>query len=561
MRFYIKTLLIAIVFSFIEGQVKSQLLPEAIERKIDSLFERWNNTNSPGCAVGIVRNDSLIFSKGYGLSNLEYNLPITPETIFYMASLSKQFTGYCIVLLARQGKINLDEDIHVYLPWVSDFGKKITVRNLLNHTSGIRDDIGLAAISGLGDDGMFTQDLAINILKRQHSLNFDPGEQYSYSNSNFVLLAEIIKAVSGKGLQVFADSAIFKPLSMSNSRFLEDYTQLIKNKAASYDRLDSSRYANDVQRVYTVGPGGLFTNITDMAKWVSNFYNPKAGDSIDINQLTQKGRLNNKREISYALGIAVDNYRGKKMFVHDGSASGYRTFICICLDLKMGFLVFSNVRDFDPSAKGFEMADFFINTDKSEDVETVQKMDSSKTLLKDTITIKKFIGNYISDDGIQADFRLSNGKLYEDVFGQSFLLLQQKTDTFCFYNDPQEKFLFKINAFGEPFVFFIDHDETHLFKTYVVDTTQSDKELKAYSGTYECPELDCSYHIALKDHHLFLTSNKYNDTGLSLVGTDHLFNDYWWMNHLVVIRNNKKQITGFEVNSGRIMHLKFNKIK
>src|SRR5687768_3659481 len=228
----------------------SQSLPDSTVKKIDILFKKWNNINTPGCAIGIVRNDSLVFSKGYGIANLEYNLPITTKTIFYTASVSKQFTGYCIVLLARQGKLKLDDDIHIYLPWMPDFGKRITIRNLLNHTSGIRDDLELAAISGLGIDGVLTQELALNILKKQHILIFSPGERYSYSNSNYILLAEIVRSVSRKSFRAFADSAIFKPLKMHNSHFHDDYSELVKERAVSYWAINNNRYKNAFQNVY-----------------------------------------------------------------------------------------------------------------------------------------------------------------------------------------------------------------------------------------------------------------------------------------------------------------------
>jgi CubicO group peptidase (beta-lactamase class C family) len=200
----------------------SQGIDNVLKKKIDDLFVQWDNPKSPGGAVGIVINNSLVYAKGFGMADIEHNIAITPETVFYMASVSKQFTGYCMVLLAKQGKVNLDEDIRTYLPWFPDYGDHITVRNLLNHTSGIRDDINLAMISGLGRSGMLTQLHAVKLIKNQQSLNFKPGEQHQYSNSNFVLLAEIVEAVSGQSFSSFADSAIFKPLGMNQTFFQED---------------------------------------------------------------------------------------------------------------------------------------------------------------------------------------------------------------------------------------------------------------------------------------------------------------------------------------------------
>src|SRR5689334_20521092 len=188
----------------------AQSLPDSIVTKINKIFAQWDKNNSPGCAVAIVRNDSILFAKGYGMANLEYNIPIDPGTIFHMASILKQFTAFAIVLLAIQGKLQLDDDIHKYLSWFPDLKEKITIRNLLNHTSGIRDQWQLLAISGTRLDDVITQEHIIKILSKQEALNFKPGEQYSYSNSGFTMLAEIVRSATGQSLRQFTDSAIFK---------------------------------------------------------------------------------------------------------------------------------------------------------------------------------------------------------------------------------------------------------------------------------------------------------------------------------------------------------------
>jgi hypothetical protein len=182
--------------------------------------------------------------------------------------------------------------------------------------------------------------------------------------------------------------------------------------------------------------------------------------------------------------------------------------------------------------------------------------------LKYTVRIKKFAGGYISDDGIQISFRLSKNKLYADGYGQSFLLIEGEKDTFSLSVQPGVKLSFSCNAAGDTTVYAIfSPDENHLLKKYAATANQTDKLLQTYTGVYYSPELDCRYSIILKDHHLYLTNSKYKDTALTLAGTDHLTDDFWWMNHLMVIRNKMNQITGFVVNSGRIMHLRFDKIE
>jgi CubicO group peptidase (beta-lactamase class C family) len=558
-----KNIMVLFIFILVTtNTVISQALPDSLTKKIDNLFAEWNTPNSPGCAIGIIRKDSLIYAKGYGMADLEHAIPLTPATIFYMCSLSKQFTGYSVVLLARQGKIKLDEDIHTYLPWTPDFGKKITVRNLLNHTSGIRDDISLAAISGFGYDGMLTQDLALNILKRQRSLNFPPGQQYSYSNSNFVLLSEIVKTVSGKSFRTFTDSAIFKPLGMQHSRFLDNYTELIQNRAFSYEPLDSGYFTNDFQNVYTLGDGGLFTNITDMAKWVINFYSPIAGDSKDINQLTENGRLNNGNKIDYALGIVKNKYKGWQQFQHSGGLAGYRTFISVFPDLKMGFLVFSNVGNFNSDAKTHDIAKLFIHDTTKVKIENkAENRDSSIAILKDQQHFNNYMGNYISEDGAQFNFSISNKKMYWNRYERSSLLIKESKDTFSVFNNPDVKFVFEQSSEKISIVNQYWPDNNRLLKKYLTDSSQTDKTLQLYTGVYYSPELECSFGISLKDHHLLLTSNKYEDSQLMLIGNDDIIDKSGLLNHLKILRDTSKKNIGFEVNSGQIMHLRFNKVE
>ncbi|MGZ3751795.1 MAG: serine hydrolase domain-containing protein [Mucilaginibacter sp.] len=537
----------------------AQTLPAATAKKIDSLFKQWDNTTGPGFAIGIVRNDSLIYAKGYGMANLEYSLPITPETIFHMASVSKQFTAYSIVLLARQGKLNLDDDIRKYLTWFPDLKVKITVRQLLNHTSGIRDQWQLLAIAGTRLDDVITQDQVVKILSKQQALNFPPGNEYSYSNSGFTMLAEIVRSVTGKSLRKFTDSAIFNPLGMNNTHFHDDYTEIVPNRSYSYQQTSNGHFANAVLSYSVAGATSLFTNVDDMSKWVINFYDHKAGDQKDIEQLTKKGILNNGKVQDYALGIASDKFNGQIRYSHNGADAGYRTSVSVFPDLKMGFIVFSNLGDANPSEKADQIARIFIKDTSSKKAAPGKKYEIARAVLKDTLSIKKFTGNYVSDDGAHFGYKLKNKRLYWITpDGHANLLIKAEKDTFVMYLQQDVKFAFSANAKETKVNEYWPGDHRLLVK---YDTThKTDKILKAYTGTYNCPELDCNYRIILKNHKLVLTNAKYNDTPLTLIGDKQLTNDFWWMNNLMILRNSKNKITGFEVNSGRIRHLLFKKM-
>ncbi len=551
---------LVLAISFATGSI-AQSIPDSIVKKIDSLYIKWNSTNTPGCAIGIVRNDSLIFSKGYGMANLEYSVLNTPETIYHMASVSKQFTGYAIVLLAGQGKLHLDDDVHKYLSWFPDLKEKITIRQLLNHTSGIRDQWQLLAISGTRLDDVITQDQIIKILSKQHALNFKPGDQYSYSNSGFTMLAEIVKSVSGQTLRKFTDSAIFKPLGMVNTHFHDDYTEIEKNRSYSYNRFDSIHFVNSILSYSNAGATSLFTNVNDLSRWVINFYDPKVGNRVNIDTLTQNGKLNSGKKLSYALGILSDTYKGWRQYSHSGGDAGYRTHLAVFPDLKMGFMVFSNLGDFNPSEKVYAMADLFIKdtTTKKETAKPLLR-DSTAAILNDTLLLQKFVGNYIGDDGLPFSFDIKNRKLYYHIYDEHNFLIKDSKDTFSIPQAPQIKFVFSINE-KDTVAYVITPDQLYHLKKYIKDTSQTDAVLKTYTGTYYCPELDCKYDIVLKDHQLMLTNVKYDDTKITIVSDDHLITDYWWINHLMMIRDDKNNISGFEINSGRIMHLRFNKIE
>ena len=203
-------------------------------QSIDSIFATYDNRQSPGCAVSAVDGDRTLVLKGFGMASLEHDLPITPQSAFYAASVSKQFTAFSVALLAQQGKLSLDDDVRKWLPEIPNFGKTITVRHLIHHTSGLRDYFGLLGMTGWPNDGPVTEAQFLDLVSRQKALNFDPGARHLYSNTGYVLLSILVKRVSGQSLRDFAAASIFKPLGMNNTHFHDDHEEIVKNRAYSY---------------------------------------------------------------------------------------------------------------------------------------------------------------------------------------------------------------------------------------------------------------------------------------------------------------------------------------
>ena len=289
------TILLFFMSSFLAGQITV---------KVNRLFAPWDKPDSPGCALAIIKDGRLIYKRGYGMANLELNVPITPQTVFYVGSCSKQFVAFCIALLAQQKKLSLDDDIRKYIPEMPDYGMPITINHLIHHTSGLRDYLSLEEIAGI-PLGFYHQQQALKLIARQRALNFRPGEEYLYSNSGYLLLAEIVARVSGQSLASFAQEKIFKPLGMKNSRFHDDYSKLIKNRASGYfpDNEGKDKFKNFISTFDCVGSGGLYTSVEDLFLWDQNFYHHHLGGP-DLTQMMEKpGRLNNGQKLHYGFGL------------------------------------------------------------------------------------------------------------------------------------------------------------------------------------------------------------------------------------------------------------------
>ena len=300
------------------------LQAQSANPRVDSIFASFDKRDAPGCAVSVVEGGRTVFAKGYGMASLEHDVPITPTSAFYAASVSKQFTAFAVAMLAQQGKLSLDDDVRKWLPEVPNFGKTITVRHLIHHTSGLRDYFGLLGMTGWPGDGPVTEARFLDLVSRQKALNFDPGARHLYSNTGYVLLSILVKRVSGQSLREFSDQAIFGPLGMSNSHFRDDHTMLVKNRAFAYSPRAGGWQMN-VPGFNVVGDGGLFTTVEDLAKWARNFDDHTVGGDELAARVLTRGRLTSGDSIPYAYGLAHNVFRGQPTIEHGGAYGGYRT--------------------------------------------------------------------------------------------------------------------------------------------------------------------------------------------------------------------------------------------
>lgn len=307
------------------GPACASELPLAQRQRIDAVFAEYNKHGSPGCAMALLDHGRIAYQKGYGLANIEHGVPIDPQTtVFDIGSTSKQFTAASILLLAQDGKLALDDDIHKFIPELPDYGHRVTLDHLLRHTSSIPDYIALMMLGGINVEDHTTDDDALRAIARAPMLGFVPGSEYSYSNSGYFLLSLVVKRASGKPLREFASERIFKPLGMAHTRILDDHAAVIAHKAASYEAAGEGGYAASMSGWEQTGDGAVQTTLGDLARWDENFYAGKVGGAALLAQLQAPGVLNDGKPITYARGLMVDDYRGVKRISHGGVWAGFR---------------------------------------------------------------------------------------------------------------------------------------------------------------------------------------------------------------------------------------------
>jgi CubicO group peptidase (beta-lactamase class C family) len=309
---------------------------------VDKVFAQWTDT-TPGCAVGVSVVGKMTVARAYGMADLEHNVPNRPDTIFESGSLSKQFTAAAVLLLARESKLSLDDPVRKYIPELPDYGAPLTIRHMLNHSSGLRDWGSVAGIGGWPrTTRAYTHAHVLDIISRQRALNFPSGTRYSYSNSGYNLAAILVSRISGIPFAEFSQQRIFGPLGMTRTSWRDDHRRVVKDRAIAYsDEGGTYRTLMPFENVH--GNGGLLTTVGDLLTWNHNFASHVIGDAEFVREQETAGRFNDGRAHGYALGLMVGTRRGLREVSHSGSTAGYRAHLTRFPDQQLSVAVLCNV--------------------------------------------------------------------------------------------------------------------------------------------------------------------------------------------------------------------------
>ncbi|MGP9586584.1 serine hydrolase domain-containing protein [Micrococcaceae sp. AOP34-BR2-30] len=470
--------------------------------EIDALFGDIIQ-DGPGAAIGVYHQGRLVYSQGYGQANLESGQHITAQTQFHAASLSKQFTAFAISILAREGALSLDDEVHHYLPFVPNVGHRITLRHLLFHTSGLRDYLMLALLSGHGSESRISQQQVLNLVARQRTLNFTPGSEYGYSNTGYTLLAEIVRLVSGRTLREFTTEQIFTRLGMHRTFFFDDVTEIVPGRALSYSvQRDAGGQSRDTWSASAlmldnVGSTGLYTTVTDLARWAGHLTAPTIGIEGLMDQFRSAGALDDGTPISYGFGLEHSELAGRRMLSHSGADAAFRSIFAYLPDHDFAVAILANT-ELNLMNQVLAVTEMNLPSGPSVPESVVLPPDPDADL-------HQFVGTYRQDHGVSCRLTVQDDQLMYQVGSRAPQALVIRADGSVDFGEPAGIRMSPVRdtkrdiigldvprpGFGRPL---------RLSRVTTPQTAVTD--LNEYVGDYRSPELDTIYSINADDHQL-----------------------------------------------------------
>ena len=506
--------------------------------RVDAIFKQWS-ASTPGCAAGAAVKGEPVVRAAYGMADLEHDVPITPDTIFEAGSVSKQFTAMAVLLLARDGKLSLDDPIRKYIPEVPDFGAPLTIRHMLNHTSGLRDWGNLAGIAGWPRGSrVHTHAHVLDIISRQRALNFPSGTRWSYSNSGYNLAAIMVSRVSGMSFADFTRTRMFEPLGMRDTSWRDDYMRIVTRRAVAYSEREK-RFVTDMPFENVHGNGGLLTTVSDLLKWNENFATFRVGDAALIADLQRPATFNDGRSHEYAFGLYVDTYKGVREVDHSGGTAGYRAHLSRYPDQQVSVAVLCNAAGANATGYAKAVAELYLTG-----LQTAPPPAATHTL-SDT-EAARLVGLYRSMQpvGISPIVRDKDGLVAQGI-GRLVPLSATRfvtADGYTFEFDGRGK-LRRTDEFGTLDLF-----------DRVDPAKPSIEQLKALAGRYVSEEIETTLTVALEGERLVVRRRPDSTLPLMPVYGDGFTSAIGWVNFR---RDGSGRVVALSVSQDRVWDLRF----
>lgn len=565
MLFMKKTVIISFLFAISAFIVKGQQQPDSawLMQNIDSLISQSLPSNAPGGAIAIVSGEKILYQKAFGLMSMEYQLPNTSHTLFNLASVSKHFTAFCVLLLEKEGKLKLTDDIRNYLPDLPDYKDTVTISQLIHHTSGIASSDNLRLFAGLPFEAPWDADDEMDIISRYSQLNYKPNSEGNYSNSGYFLLAKIVEKVSGMSFSDYLTYHVFEPLGMNESFVYDCPGKIIQGKATGYKRVESNYMRMNTEGESVYGSTNLYCSLNDITIWMQNLLNPSVGDKELVSRLYYPSHyLNNGDIMNYAFGLNIRYYKGLKIADHAGYAMGFRSQIMIFPKNNLAIVTLSNNESIDNYSLITKIADLYLD-----DHLVPEKKTERKEIKLPEHILNNYAGNYKMTNGTELSFEVNNDTFLLVMPGKPKYIMHAESETEFFVKEFDARCSFEMGSDGESNeIIWSQNNRTPKGVKVGNANMVSASELKKYTGNYFNGPLDVTYPVILKGNKLVMMVPKSFKTFFGIdrdITMEYMGRDKFLTQSLGVIqftRDSNRAINGFRiVDFGRIKNVAFKK--
>lgn len=525
------------------------------EEVIDQIFAEWDQNQHPGGVVLVSKGSDILYSKAFGLANIQYNVPITLASTFNLGSVSKQFTALGIAKLEEEGKLSFKDEIHQYIPELPDFGFKITLAHLLNHTSGLRSTPELFALAGWREGEPITTEDDLNYLCKQQSLNFKPGSEYMYSNSNYVLLAVIISRVTHQDFSTWMRSNIFEPLKMRNTYVDEFNLQISAETSTPYVEQEERLFVIAQNSSLDLGATNVYSTATDLTLWLKKMYDPDAEWKKLIDQLKSRDTLLSGEINNYNFGLITDNYHGNKRIYHTGGVPGYLSFAMCFPEEQLSVVVLTNYIDYKAHEKVDHLLSLFLKNKK----EKAKKQKKPTEAALNTAAAINYCSDYwnVNSHYARKVFLEDDTLWYLRTNGYKSPLLQVKDSVFIIGGIMATVYVEFKKKGGELYMYVKDGDKpVEVFEPFSA-SPPSAADLAEYSGVYYSPELETSYKIIFENEKLMGYHSRHGYFDIEILRKDIM--DWSGLAVVHYERDDFGSIVGFYVTLNRVRNVWFEK--
>lgn len=554
------------VFMGISLAALDHCFADDLETSIDTALKRFDRPDAPGVAVGVVKEGEILYAKGWGMADLEHDLPLTPDSVFDIASVSKQFAGLAIAMLEEDGKLRVTDPIRDHVAGLPDAFEPVQLHHLLHHTSGIRDWPGAFVLAGRRFDDVITFQDILALAKRQEALSFVPGEMYSYSNTGYNLLARTVETVTGSGFSDWMQARVFQPLEMSSTHFYKEHDALIKKRARSYNGSFDGPFQNVGDQLTALGSSSLYSSVNDLLKWMIHFDQPKIAPAFVIKTMMTPGQLSNGQSAGYGYGLSVGHLRGALRISHSGGWAGFRTYLLYYPPFKVGVVVLSNWAGANVSSLADQVASDVIQDDLPLESDHPGREISLGPIERKVITFdarSTWVGEYSMNNHPSTKVIVfkRNGRLWIQLPGGQGYSLQAGASEVFYSADRRISVIGTLGANGWPRSLSLrSPDWSGTVKEMPVQTFE-EGEGNSYEGVYESSELLANYRIQFEDGELIVHHHRYDPVRLSRFGKDRFTSATWYWGQVDFDRDYQGDVTALRVTQGRNRNMLFRKVR